>query len=267
MVSAADHRYWNVITYRRDEDENIHRVRGYEHLLQWLSYPGFRIPYYKSQNQLTNHFVVKTAALTANGLPQQTVFESSYFELTNMAQSLMCQWKATSAVPATALSCTYLVVRVTRKLGGKEWTVSLSDISRGPLLHADTGTTQYSLCLQAVPVTALSLYSLFQCVPEEKKNSVAWVNERTIPTERQPLVGKVSANFCGQRVPRSQRDESLRTYSRVSRPEPLLLSQVTPQLYSLGWVDSVPDPLLLRKSSSVQNRSRTSGSVAGNSDH
>jgi hypothetical protein len=28
-------------------------------------------------------------------------------------------------------------------------------------------------------------------------NSVALVRERTIPTEQQPLVGEVSANFCG----------------------------------------------------------------------
>jgi hypothetical protein len=31
---------------------------------------------------------------------------------------------------------------------------------------------------------------------KELTNSVALVRERTIPTERQPLVGKVSANFC-----------------------------------------------------------------------
>ena len=30
-----------------------------------------------------------------------------------------------------------------------------------------------------------------------KLNSVALVHERTIPTERPPLVGEVSANFCG----------------------------------------------------------------------
>jgi hypothetical protein len=28
-------------------------------------------------------------------------------------------------------------------------------------------------------------------------NSVAWVRERTTPTERPPLVGEVSDNFCG----------------------------------------------------------------------
>jgi hypothetical protein len=53
-------------------------------------------------------------------------------------------------------------------------------------------------------------------------NSVAWVCERTIPTERPPLVGEVSANLCGQRVPRGKRYGSLRSYSWFSRPEPLL---------------------------------------------
>jgi hypothetical protein len=28
---------------------------------------------------------------------------------------------------------------------------------------------------------------------------MAWVRERTIPTERQPLLGEVSANFYGHR--------------------------------------------------------------------
>jgi hypothetical protein len=32
-----------------------------------------------------------------------------------------------------------------------------------------------------------------------KKNSEAWVRERTIPTSRPPFVGEVSANFYGQR--------------------------------------------------------------------
>jgi hypothetical protein len=55
-----------------------------------------------------------------------------------------------------------------------------------------------------------------------KKNSVARVRERTIPTERPPLAGEVSANFCGSSVPRGQSDGSLRPYSRLSRPESLL---------------------------------------------
>jgi hypothetical protein len=56
----------------------------------------------------------------------------------------------------------------------------------------------------------------------EKVNSVAWVRERTIPTELPTLIGEISANFCGYRVPRCRRDGSLRTYSRISRLEPLL---------------------------------------------
>jgi hypothetical protein len=43
--------------------------------------------------------------------------------------------------------------------------------------------------------------------------------------------------------------------------------QVAPLWYSRGWVGPVPDPLLLRKSSSAGNRTRTSGSVARNFHH
>jgi hypothetical protein len=42
---------------------------------------------------------------------------------------------------------------------------------------------------------------------------------------------------------------------------------VAPQLYSRGWVDPVPDSLLLRKSGSAGDRIWTSGSVARNFDH
>jgi hypothetical protein len=76
-----------------------------------------------------------------------------------------------------------------------------------------------------------------------KKNSMVWVSERTIPTERPPLVVEVIANFCGKRMSRGQRDGSLRPYSRFSRQEPLLFYQVFPPLYSRGWVDPVPDPI------------------------
>jgi hypothetical protein len=55
-------------------------------------------------------------------------------------------------------------------------------------------------------------------------------------------------------------------YSGFSRQEPLLFYQVAPQLYSRGWVDPVPDPLLFF-SVSAGNRTQASGSVAKNSDH
>jgi hypothetical protein len=57
--------------------------------------------------------------------------------------------------------------------------------------------------------------------PDAKLNSVAWVRDRTIQTERPPLVGEVRANFCGSRVPRTQRNGFLRQYSWLSRSEPL----------------------------------------------
>ena len=38
---------------------------------------------------------------------------------------------------------------------------------------------------------------LFALKTKTKLNSVALVRERTIPTERPPPVGEVSANFCG----------------------------------------------------------------------
>jgi hypothetical protein len=43
--------------------------------------------------------------------------------------------------------------------------------------------------------------------------------------------------------------------------------QVAPQLYSRGWVEPVPDPLLLSKSCSGRNRTQISGYEARNSDH
>jgi hypothetical protein len=54
------------------------------------------------------------------------------------------------------------------------------------------------------------------------KNSVAWVRERTIPTERPPIVGEVSANSWIEGA--TWCDGFLRSYSRLSRPEPLFFS-------------------------------------------
>jgi hypothetical protein len=46
-----------------------------------------------------------------------------------------------------------------------------------------------------------------------------------------------------------------------------LFYQVAPQLHSRGWVDPVPDPLLLWKCGRNGNRTWASGSVAMNSGH
>jgi hypothetical protein len=56
------------------------------------------------------------------------------------------------------------------------------------------------------------------------KKKLHGLSPRTIPTERPPLVGEVSANFRGWRAPRIQRDRSLQPYSRISWWEPLFFS-------------------------------------------
>jgi hypothetical protein len=50
-------------------------------------------------------------------------------------------------------------------------------------------------------------YDLFNPYTKTKKNSVALVRKRTIPTELPPHVGEVTSNFCGY-VSRGQRNGS-----------------------------------------------------------
>jgi hypothetical protein len=69
--------------------------------------------------------------------------------------------------------------------------------------------SKYSLVIsEAAIVTEFN--NIRQGEEGTKLNSVAWVRERTIPTERQPLVSEVSATLWGQKVTRGKRDESLR---------------------------------------------------------
>jgi hypothetical protein len=68
-------------------------------------------------------------------------------------------------------------------------------------------------------------------------------------------------------VPRGQREGSQRPYSRFSRPKPLLFLSSSSSIVPTRLSGPVPDPLLLRKSGSARNRTRTFGSVARNSDH
>jgi hypothetical protein len=87
-----------------------------------------------------------------------------------------------------------------------------------------------------------------------KKNSMALVCERTIPTERPPLVDEVIVNYLwivgvtwsARRIPWGRNldflDRSRYFFFQVA------------QLYSEDWVDPVPDPL--KKSGSAENRIR-----------
>jgi hypothetical protein len=56
-----------------------------------------------------------------------------------------------------------------------------------------TATLVNAVMILCVPNIAMNFLAIYEPV---KLNSVALVRERTIPTERPPLVGEVSANFC-----------------------------------------------------------------------
>jgi hypothetical protein len=59
-------------------------------------------------------------------------------------------------------------------------------------------TYNFTVLLHNMLTTVRTLINVFKLsVKHKKKTSVALVRERTIPTERPPLVGEVSANFCG----------------------------------------------------------------------
>jgi hypothetical protein len=81
-----------------------------------------------------------------------------------------------------------------------------------------------------------------------KKTPWPLVPKQTIPTERPKLVGEVSANFLriegvawsAQRIPTAV---NIGFHDRSH----YFFFQVAPQFSSRGWVDPVPDPLLLRK--------------------
>jgi hypothetical protein len=81
------------------------------------------------------------------------------------------------------------------------------------------------------------------------------------------LSTKLMPTFADRGVPCSQRDGSLRPYSRFLDRSRYFFFRVAPQLYPRGWVETVPDPLLLGKSGSAGNRTRTLGFVARNSAH
>ena len=55
----------------------------------------------------------------------------------------------------------------------------------------------YAPLQSPVPATNRAHLIIVVLITKTKLNSVALVRERTIPTERPPPVGEVSANICG----------------------------------------------------------------------
>jgi hypothetical protein len=94
----------------------------------------------------------------------------------------------------------------------------------------------------------------------ESASEIYWTGDRLL-----------SANFVPNFADRGCHVVSVtdppRPYSWLYRPVLLHFFKVAPQLYSWGSVDLDPDPLILSKSCSTGNRSRTSGSAVRNSAH
>jgi hypothetical protein len=68
------------------------------------------------------------------------------------------------------------------------------------VISYDRGTSfihHEALRLRSLCSSKLSDSIMYGQVKVLKLNSVSWVRERTVPIERPPLVGGVSANFCG----------------------------------------------------------------------
>jgi hypothetical protein len=79
-------------------------------------------------------------------------------------------------------------------------------------------------------------------------DSMVWVHGWTIPTERPQLVGEVSAKFVDRGF---HVVSAMDPYGRILQfldQSHYFIFQAAPQLYSRGWVDLIPDPLLLSKS-------------------
>jgi hypothetical protein len=107
---------------------------------------------------------------------------------------------------------------------------------------------QSTLSVRAGTATECRLQSMYY------NNSVTLVLDRTVRTERRRLYAKLVPTFV------SATDPYGRNLGFLDRDR-YYFFQASPQLYSRGWEDPVPDPLLLRKSGSAGNRTRTSGSV------
>jgi hypothetical protein len=100
---------------------------------------------------------------------------------------------------------------------------------------------------------------------KKKKNSVAWVGNRTISTELPQLVGEVSDNFCGYRVPRGQCDGTLWPYS--SKPGPLIFLSSSSSILLMRQSGPRSRPTTSQKTWKSRYRTRASWYVARNSDH
>jgi hypothetical protein len=133
---------------------------------------------------------------------------------------------------------------------GKRLTTSLPYLSRQSRTFWNPNASQtYKL---SRPVTRIALLFSF-CTKIRNdtylgwKEPVAWVRERSIPTERPPFVDEVSVNFCGYRVPCSKYNTDSKVcqffYPVFRLPTSLLAVCLTQKCHSNGpscWLGLSP---------------------------
>jgi hypothetical protein len=95
-------------------------------------------------------------------------------------------------------------------------------------------SSYFNLCFNQILYYCVSYMIMSYCIFTTKKKKLHGLSPRANYTDRATAACRRSD--CQllriERVPRGQRDRSLRPYSRFSRQEPLLFYQVAPQLYS-----------------------------------
>jgi amino acid transporter len=136
---------------------------------------------------------------------------------------------------------------ITQKFGeGQKFWISLSWIFIQPPVTFFLGLTILVTLFRLTIIVFSSLVVRDKlCTHPTNKQQTPWsesASELYRPSDR-----RFSAKWlptCADRGCYVVSVTSLWPYSRFSRQEPLLFYQVAPQLYSRGWVDPVPDPLV-----------------------
>jgi hypothetical protein len=116
-----------------------------------------------------------------------------------------------------------------------------------PLYSTNQGKWGTPICLRHTSLRhpeEVTLVFYFHNANSIHKNSIVWVLKRTIHDRATATCRRSDCQLLRIEGATWSAWRTLRPYTRFSRQEPLLFYQAADQLYSRGWVDPVPDPLL-----------------------
>jgi hypothetical protein len=163
--------YKNFIKLIENCDDTNPSMRGcwYKLLVKIAVFSGVRLP------QISNHLTFPKQASAYQLLP------CSWFE----------KYEQLSFIYSCSCPLSFLISH--NKLDG------LITYRQQSQLQIWVFMASFCIFLETLATFHVSGRSATKCLRnlKTKTNSAIWVRERTIPTERPPLVGEVSANFCG----------------------------------------------------------------------